>query len=253
MKAHYGKYIHNQKNNHHRTMGQYTLSNIMLLGGLGDRDCVEYLPMVVREFYPHTHGKRALDLGAGRGVSALAMAEMGFHVAAVDMYRPLVSVVQKLATHQSLDISFAKGGIGYVEQAGIHYDLIHDHECLTMLTKSQDRQKFLATVRNALTVNGKFVLKTMALAPHYDPMDSFESIRMDENHVIWRQTPSLDAEGAVEYDGKFWTPQKRLAPCEEIRRELLEAGFLILREEIEVPPGNHPATFRLILASAPGR
>ena len=192
-------------------MGQYTLSNIMLLGGLGDRDCVEYLPMVVREFYPHTHGKKALDLGASHGVAALAMAEMGFQVCAMDMYRPSVSVVQKLAT----------------QEMGAHYDLIHDHECLTTLTQTQDRQKFLATVRNALKVNGKFVLRTMALAPHYDPMDSFESIRMDENHVIWRQTPSLDAEGAIEYEGKFWTPQKRLAPCEEIRRELLEAGFLI--------------------------
>lgn len=232
---------------------KHTLSNIMLLGGLGNRDCVEYLPAVVNEFFPHPVGLRALDLGSGHGVAAMAMAEMGFQVAAFDMYRSSIVIVSKLALKESLNISFGMGGVEHVEKLNQKFELIHDHDCFTCTPNEEQRSQFLAGVKKSLAPQGKFVLKTLAMSPNYKPEDSFESLYMDENYVLYRQTPNSEVPGVVEINGKHWTAQKRIPHTSMIRQELYNAGFQILREELEVPAGNHPATFRLVLTSAWGR
>ncbi|WP_374078013.1 class I SAM-dependent methyltransferase [Bdellovibrio bacteriovorus] len=248
MKAQYQEYLNGP---HHAV--KETLNHILPLGGLKERDCVDYLPAVVKGFFPHPVGLRALDLGSGHGVAAMALAEIGFQVAAYDMYRSSISIVQKFALKQELNISFAMGGILQVEQLNQKFDLIHDYDCLTQITCSAKRAHFLNAVRNSLAEGGKFVLKTAVLSPGLSPDESFESIFLDENYTLWRQTPECDVDGVVEMSGKYWTAQKRIAPVNVIRQELQNAGLEIVMEEMETPRGNHPATLRLVLTSAQGR
>lgn len=248
MRAYYQGYV-----GHNQNTVKETLKNILPLGGLMERDCIDYLPAVVHGYFPHPMGLKALDLGSGHGVAAMALAELGFQVAAFDMHRSSISIVQKFALKQELNISFGTGGILQVEQLHQKFDLIHDYDCLTQMTCSAKRAHFLNAVRNSLAEGGKFVLKTVALSPGFSPEDSFESIFLDENYTLWRQTPECDVDGVVEKAGKYWTAQKRIAPVEKIRQELKEAGLEIVMEEMETPRGNHPATLRLVLTSALGR
>lgn len=233
--------------------GKKTLNNMLALQGLVQRDDVQFLQSMVPEFYPQTMGLKALDLGAGRGVAAMTLAEMGFQVAAFDMHRKSISIVQKLAIQQELNISFGMGGILQLEKSQEKFDLIHDCECLTNTPLAVDRTHFLAGIKNALAEDGTFILKTSILNDGFDPEDSFESIRLDADYIVWRQTPACDIAGVMEMNGKHWTAQKRVAPAEVIRQEVIAAGFRILVDEMENSTGNSPANLRLVLTNAQGR
>ncbi|KYG68027.1 hypothetical protein AZI87_01795 [Bdellovibrio bacteriovorus] len=230
--------------------GSTSLDNILLLGGLAERDAVAHLQKVVHEFYPQAFGCKALDLSSGRGVAAMALAEMGFRVAAYDVYRSSISVVQKLALAQELDIAFGVNGVTQLEELREKFDLIHDRDCLSSIIDRQERMQFLNSVRNSLAPGGKFVLTTDVWTENYDPEDSFESVRLDNNYVLWRQTPECDIPGVKAMEGKFWTAQKRIAPPEEIRLEVMSRGFKILMNKLEIPAGNGPARLKLVLTSA---
>lgn len=179
----------------------------------------------------------------------MTLAELGFSVAAFDMNRNSVSILQRIALQQDLNIAFDMGGILQVEKLQMKFDLIHEADCLTNIPFAQDRQAFLAAVKNSLVVGGKLVISTSVLTENYDASESFESVRLDENHILWRQTPEADIPGVVAMDGKHWTAQKRVATAQEIRHEMMAAGFEILEEELTIHPGNNPGTLRMVLAS----
>lgn len=234
-------------------IGINNLQNMVALQGLNLRDHARFLQNVVTEFFPHTYGLKALDLAGGSGVSAVTLAEMGFEVAAYDLYRNSISVVQKIALEQKMNISFAMGGILRLEQVAQQFDLIHDCECLTNTPMPEDRMRLLQAMHDSLAVNGRIILKTTVLTETYDPEDSFESVHLDPNFILWRQTPHCDVAGVVDKNGKSWTAQKRIAPAQMIRQELIAAGFVILHEEIDCPANNAPASMKVVLASGLNR
>ncbi|WP_413560591.1 class I SAM-dependent methyltransferase [Bdellovibrio sp. HCB209] len=246
MKAQYQTFINNNE-----TQSVQTFNNIMALNGLCERDSVRHLQVVVQEMFPQTIGLVALDLGAGRGVNAMALAELGFNVVAYDMYRNSVAVLQRIALQQDLNISFGMGGILHLESLNKKFDMIHDSECLTNTITATDRARFLEGVKKSLEAGGKFVLTAAVQSEQYIPEESFESIRLDADHVLWRETPACDIHGVVEYDDKFWVAQKRVMPAQVLRQELKNAGFDIITEEIEVR-ADAPALMRLVLTSAQG-
>lgn len=229
-----------------------TFANLVALKGLCERETVRYLQIIVAEMYEQTLGLSALDLSSGRGVSAMVLAELGFQVTAYDMHRHSISILQKIALQQELNISFGMGGIFKLETLQKKFDLIHDADCLTNLPNPEDRAKFLVSVKKTLADGGKFVISCKVQSANYDPADSFESLYMDENHVLWRQTPESEAAGIVKMQGKYWTASKCVPPQEILRQELVNAGFVILSEDLEVVPGNNPALLRLVLTSAEG-
>ena len=229
-----------------------TFNNILALNGLCERDTVRYLQMIVSEMYQQTIGLTALDLSSGRGVSAMALAEMGFQVAAYDMHRHSISILQKIAVQQELNISFGMGGILQLETLQKKFDLIHDADCLTNIPNAAERAMFLSGVQKTLSPDGKLVITCKVHSANYDPAESFESVRIDENHVVWRQTPQSDAAGVVQWGGKCWTASKCIPPQEVLRQELRNAGFTIVSEDLEVVPGNNPSLLRLVLTSTEG-
>ncbi len=240
MRTQYQTYIHT---------AEEIFSNVMALNGLCERHTVMHLQSVVADFFPQTFGLAALDLNAGRGVGAMALAELGFNVAAYDMYTNSISILQRIALQQDLNISFGMGGILQLEALNKKFDLIHDTECLnTMLTVEQQAQ-YLNSVKNVLTEDGKFVVTVQVRSENYDPTDSFESIRLDMNHLLWRETPACELPGIVEHNGRHWTVQKRIPTAELVMLELKNAGFNVLSDELEVIPGNNPALVKLVLST----
>ncbi|MFV8249541.1 class I SAM-dependent methyltransferase [Bdellovibrio bacteriovorus] len=248
MKAQYQQFI--RTHNHKTAINGETL---VALNGLTERNHVEYLQDVCADLFPNPQGLKALDMGAAHGVCAMALAELGMQVAAYDMYRSSVAIVHKMAMEQHLNISFRVGGSLQIEQLQEKFDLIHDRDCLTNIPLPLDRARFLQSLRKMLAEDGKLVIRTSILSPQFDPDDSFESICLDADYVLWRQTPESNAPGVVAMNGRHWTAQKRLPPAEVIRQELCRAGFMILDEEIELVPGNNPSILRLVVTSAPGR
>ena len=45
----------------------------------------EVLDLFIKQYYPDTAGKRALDIGCGRGANTLLLAKAGFQVTATDV------------------------------------------------------------------------------------------------------------------------------------------------------------------------
>ena len=248
MKALYQNYIPQTHTTPATENKKVSLANILALNGLNQREDVQHLQNVVNDLYPTTKNLKALDLGSGQGVAAISLAEMGFEVAAFDMQRSSIAIIQKLAETQSLNISFDIGGVKEIGKLNEKFDLIHDHDCLTKLAMVQDRVQFLKGIKNILAKDGKFILTTEVLNPNFDPVDSFESVWLDANHILWRQTPPSDVPGVMEMNGKCWTAQKRMAPADVIRQEVLAMGFEILDEEIEMPVGGAPGILRMVLA-----
>lgn len=246
MKAQYQTFINNNE-----TQTLQTFNNIVALNGLCERDSVRHLQVLVQEMFPQTMGLVALDLGSGRGVNAMALAEMGFNVVAYDLHRSSVAVLQRIAFKQDLNICFEMGGILQLEKMNQKFDMIHDSECLTNTITAEERALFLEGVKKSLSKNGKFVVTVAVQSKQYIPEESFESLRLDEEHILWRETPACDIPGVVEHDNKFWVAQKRVMPAHVVRQELQNAGFQIITEEMEVR-ADAPALLRLVLTSIEG-
>ena len=202
---------------------------IPTLVDLKERAHAQFLRDVVNEFYPQKFDLKVLDMTVGSDVAGDTLRDMGF------------------------DVSIAISGIMNLKQMNQKFDLVHDGDCLTNLPLSQDRARFLVKVQNSLAVDGKFVLKTEVMFGDYNPTESFESVLLTEDFILWRQTPACDLPEVVEMNGLHWTAQKRIVPPATLRTELVAAGFEILSETLEVPGGNAPAIMKLVLASAKGR
>ncbi|WP_413294092.1 class I SAM-dependent methyltransferase [Bdellovibrio sp. HCB185ZH] len=246
MKAQYQTFIGNNVQNNPESN---TFANIVALKGLCERDTVRHLQAVIHDYYPQVMGCSALDLSSGQGVAAMTLAELGFNVAAFDMNRDSIAILQRIAWQQDLNIYFGMGGILQIEKLQKKFDLIHESDCLVKIPHDSDRKAFLAAVQNTLVPGGKFVISTSVLTENYDVNDSFESIRMDAEHIVWRQTPDAEAPGVIQDEGKNWVAQKRLSTPAEIKLEMMNAGFEVLEEQLTIHPGNNPGTLRMVLAS----
>jgi 2-polyprenyl-6-hydroxyphenyl methylase/3-demethylubiquinone-9 3-methyltransferase len=247
MKAEYQTYIGETKSNY--VNDSEIFNNVYFLNGFSERNEMEYLQKSVGQFCHQGPGLHALDLTAGRGVSAMALAKMGFNVTAFNMYTNAISLLQKLALQQEMNISFGKGAISHLANLNKKFDVIHDLETLSDTVSTAERTDFLYDLKNTLADDGLVVMTVKVLSSTYDPADSFESVYLAPDYVLWRQTPATDIEGVIEMDGKHWTAHRRIAPAELIRLELAAAGFAILSEEIELIPGC-PSTLKMVLVKA---
>lgn len=259
MKAHYQTYSNGHKTNSaDNSVSTVTLpdsklgkaeilNNLVLLNGLAERNDVQHLQSILKDYFVSISGLNALDLGARRGGAAMTLAKAGFDVLALDMYRSSIPTLQKIAMLQELNISFGMGGIADIEKLNKQFDLIHDVEFLSDTPCAADRANFLASVKNSLAPEGKVVLTVKVLTADYVADESFESVYYNQ-HILWRQTPASDGPGVFEMNGKHWTAQKRLAPVDLVCQELMEAGFKILDQELEIAASG-PSTLRLVMAN----
>lgn len=73
---------------------------------------------------------RALDLGCGPGRNAIALAQAGFEVDAVDLSSSAIEWGQARAAEAGVDVRFHQADIFTVELPHDKYDLVYDSGCL---------------------------------------------------------------------------------------------------------------------------
>ena len=64
---------------------------------------------ILQELVSGTQGKRALDIGTGRGQLAFYLARLGFSVTAIDLSENMISHARQYAVTHNLDIHFQTG------------------------------------------------------------------------------------------------------------------------------------------------
>jgi 2-polyprenyl-3-methyl-5-hydroxy-6-metoxy-1,4-benzoquinol methylase len=221
--------------------------NAKTLDELGDSKTQEYLKSSVAKYFNLTEGKKALDLGCGTGTTAFTLTKLGFEVSGVDISETAIEMACELAKKQNLEINFQVGDVLALLKLNEKFDLIYDSHCLHCIVFDEDRMKVLEGIKKSLTETGIFILDTMAMAKNYDPTDAIDTLRFDDEYILWHKTNSSNYRGVVEINGQKWCAQRRIYPSSKIMEEVIQAGFKVISEFTDLQEGNGPAMLRLVL------
>ncbi len=103
------------------------------------------------------HTGTALDLGAGPGTQAMALAQRGFKVTATDISDTAVSQAQETAQEKGLDIDFRQDDILNSKLDPV-FDFVFDRGCFHVLPP-EHRQDYVSTVARLIKPGGYLFLK----------------------------------------------------------------------------------------------
>ncbi len=165
-------------------------------------------------------GERICDVGCGEGRDALALAERGYRVTAVDISEVAINKCRELAAQRGVSIDCRVGdALQLPEVVGEgSFKWLYSIGTLHMLVLDDDRQRFLRALRTTLVPGGRLLLVNMGDGETQrasDPSQAFTS--------VWR---THDATGervkvaSTTYRGVDW---------ETHRQELRQAGFELER------------------------
>lgn len=225
--------------------------NAKTLADLGDKRTNEYLRRVLSDFFPVAAGKRALDIGCGSGTTAFILAEIGFDVTGVDISTTAIQMAQELARQQNLKINFAVGDVLELENLGQKFDVIYDSHCLHCIVFEEDRHKVLVGAKKSLTEKGIFILDTMVMPEtKYNPGDSSDTFRFDEDFILWHKTKPSTGYGIMEKDGQHWCAQRRIYPPQKVLDEAAAAGLNVISSRLDLQDDGQPSMLRLVLIPA---
>ncbi|MNJ91263.1 Ubiquinone biosynthesis O-methyltransferase [compost metagenome] len=215
---------------------------------LGDETTKEYLRSTIAENVPVVSGKRALDVGCGTGTTAFTLAKIGFVVTGIDISETAIQMGRDLAEQQNLDIQFVAGDVLELEKLNEKFDVIYDSHCLHCIVFEEDRSKVLAGAKKSLMDSGIFILDTMVMPEEgrYNPADKFDTLRLDENFILWHKTKPSEDRGVIEIDGQHWCAQRRIYPLQKIIDEVAAAGFKVISKRLDPQEGN-VSMLRLVL------
>ncbi|HHL40523.1 MAG TPA: class I SAM-dependent methyltransferase [Deltaproteobacteria bacterium] len=107
-------------------------------------------------------GGDVLDLGAGPGTQAVALAKRGFRVTAADISAAAVRKAAELAGAEGVDVRFAVDDICGSSLCG-PFDMVFDRGCFHVIAPD-DRPVYVRTVRRLLRPRGLLFLKTFSTA-----------------------------------------------------------------------------------------
>lgn len=229
-----------------KAKGYVGWGDVKSLEQLGDAVTEQCLRSSVAEWIPQPAGKTALDLGCGTGTTAFTLAKLGFTVTGVNVSPTAILMAQELATKQDLGIDFKVGDILKLENLAQKFDLIYDSHCFHCIVFDEDRARVLAGVKNSLQDSGKFILDTMIFKEGSNPASRFETLRFDEDFILWHKTNPTEMRGLETIDGQTWCAQRRIYPLEKVLEEILQAGFQILSQQVDYQEGEENGVLRLV-------
>ena len=178
--------------------------------------------------FPAPH-PRAMEYGTGTGPGACFLAARGFRVEAIDISPTAIQLARRFATERGLEITFEVADICDIHCGERRYDLVVDNYCLQRIASNQRREQALQTVRCLLAVGGHFLIGTVLAREGRD----YGEDRLDARTGIRYRRLGEDAEkyeDAVRLDGAWYVPIRRYLRAEELRSELEEAGFEVVRQ-----------------------
>jgi 2-polyprenyl-3-methyl-5-hydroxy-6-metoxy-1,4-benzoquinol methylase len=221
--------------------------NAKTIEELGDIKTMNYLKSSISKYFPLISDMKALDLGCGSGTTAFTLAQLGFLVTGIDISETAIELARELTLKQNLQIQFQIGDVLSLEKLNQKFDLIYDSHCFHCIVFDEDRRRVLDGVKKSLSDNGIFILDTMAMTENYDPTDKLESLRFDNDHILWHKTKPSTDRGVVAVNGQHWCAQRRIYPSDKILEEVAKAGFVVISEVIDSQNVGETKMLRLIL------
>lgn len=214
---------------------------------LGDPATKTYLQNVVQKYFTNTKGQRALDLGCGTGTSAFQFADLGFDVTGFDISETAIQMALQFSEAQNRRIKFQVQDILNLEKLDQKFDLIYDSHCLHCIVFEKDRSQVLSGVKSILNKNGYFILDTMVIHPQMNIVGSSETLRFDQDYILWHKVRDVDVYGVQMINNQPWCAQRRIYPQDVIITEIINAGFKIVSEQLDIQNVGEPSMLRLVL------
>ncbi|MGD8898735.1 MAG: class I SAM-dependent methyltransferase, partial [Desulfobacterales bacterium] len=127
---------------------------------------------------------RAFDLGAGCGFQSIPLAELGFHVIAMDLSARLLGELKNKAAHLPIETMcddilnfsiYARGNIELVVCMG---------DTLTHLKALQDVEAVLLQAYAALMPKGRLILSFRNLSQALEGLDRFIPVRSNDDTIF---------------------------------------------------------------------
>jgi 2-polyprenyl-3-methyl-5-hydroxy-6-metoxy-1,4-benzoquinol methylase len=223
--------------------------NVKTLEELNSKETHDILKSIVKEWIIDPKGKKALDLGCGTGTTAFTLAKLGLEVSGIDISETAIELAKTLAKKQNLKIQFQVNDVLLLKQLSDKFDFIYDSHCLHCIVFDDDRRRVLDGIRHVLNDGGIFFLDTMALGDNTIATGGLESLRFDDDHILWHKTYSYNYYGIVELENQNWCAQRRIYPSGKILEEITQAGFKIHSESLVKHEPTAPWMLRLVLSA----
>lgn len=181
---------------------------------------------------------RVLDLGCATGGYALALAEKGHDVTAIDLDEAMIHMLENKLKHKPLPVNPQVGDIQQVAALQGTYDLIYCiGNTVVHLASLADFNQFLKDVHEKLNPGGRLVIQSVnydrilkdkvqslpQINREYPMLSFFRRYHHEPDHIRFEGTLTLE-EGA---DRKMWTAETRLLPIlkEDFKKGFIQAGY----------------------------
>lgn len=220
-----------------------------MIGDSNERDRAQFEWIRVVVGAPAAPGSRALDLGAGVGAEAVALARLGYDVVAVDASAKLCREVRRRAGKSGYSVDVVEADIvSFLERedeptASVALCV---GDTLSHLESRAAVRGMLHAVRARLAPGGRLVVTYRDLSAERRDLDRFFLVRADDSRIFTCFVEYFDDHVIVHdvvhtrsNDG--WTmktsayPKLRLG-SRELHDLLLDAGFVVI-EPIPCGPG----------------
>jgi SAM-dependent methyltransferase len=184
---------------------------------------------------------RALDLGCGSGFQAVALANLGFAVTAVDLSVTLLAELDAQKGDRAIDavngdiVDASSFGDGFARAVCMG-------DTLTHLSSKADVEKMLAGCHAALAPGGRLILGYRDLSHELEGLDRFIPVRADEDRVftcfleydpetvkVHDLVYARGPDGAMTLDKSMY--RKLRLPVDWVKAALAGTGFEIALEE----------------------
>jgi histidinol-phosphate/aromatic aminotransferase/cobyric acid decarboxylase-like protein/SAM-dependent methyltransferase len=190
---------------------------------------VAYLEVVLRELAP---GSRLADLGCGKGRHAVALAERGFDVTAIDVAEELLGDAPRVTWIAHDLLSARPWPLGRVDAAILVQSVGWGSDA--------DQRRLLARVRRHLEPGGLLVLDVsnaaaiiLNLAPHAEAELESGTVALDRSFDV-RTGRSV---GSITLGGHRREHSIRLYHYDQVEALLRESGFELIRADADFEPG----------------
>lgn len=168
------------------------------------------------------HGTPVLELGAGTGRIALALAREGVDVVGVELAPAMLAAAKMRAEQEGLGLTLALGDLRSFDLDATFSLILLSYNTLNHLHTVDDLRRCFATVQKHMDEDSRFVVDTFQpslaflggdpetprpILRYLDPYSKDEVVLHEENHydpatqlnrVIWRYTVGGEADARVE-------------------------------------------------------
>ena len=141
---------------------------------------------------PRSH--RVLDIGAGTGRNALALARRGHLVDAVEMAPKFADTIRSEAERESLDVRVIQSDI-FTATEGVHaeYQLIVVSEVVPDFRTTHELRGLFELAADCLAPGGRLVLNTFLARPGYSPDDAARELAQQSHSMIFTRDELTNA------------------------------------------------------------